>query len=1011
MAAPADVGFLRSTAQRAGSFVLAGPRYALERVAVPQAVQRRVGQWTGLNLGSAGSEAVDAAATVSGITTRRTATGAAAGATTTTPLTLPSPITYLTSSYLFTSLSLAFLLHRIHHLVPPRQSYTTATAHGQNRHGMQRVMRPLVQVGVRLPGIVALMRVVVLLAVAVGMAKGYEFEWLRSSGGVAEVGWVMGTMQAMTRVLVRLLAWITTGWITSFLRSTSSSSPGLIDSLLGPVSSQGMAIDHPSLLWQAYLAICTTVTCETFVRALSDDLPHAHHQFNLLSFSFLLHVHSAPSSGAGKGGGGNTELYTYLLVTMLEILALQISYIAPHLPLLSTLDAAYRARVTSGGNVNNMRGVQALRAYRLPITMAFSLVAQGFAIRSWSRLYFFAASTTTSSAASADGVREAEEFGTVWLNKVPEVVLEVIVGSSVLLKGLAAVIRGEELSMENLVGPSSLTPQPEEDYAVALIKYATHLLSTTRLSGLAHELSPLEVLPGTLSTSLETLGFLEPPPCESEDCPVHGAENRTAAREAREIARNGGGQEVVLQRNGEVVFWDLVALDGHGNDLPGQGQGLRNRRGGGGAGGVYSPTPGYTNEIRRVSVESPYGAEVDSDGYAADGSWTGTATAVSSFHPSSSSSSPFSRRMAHIEGERKSALWRLIGVCARIALYLVWKAARTVRRSSRWVLASTIGWKRDEWEMEQRWVAEAVRERAVRDGEDQGGTSRAGSEEPAEGYAVGSRSRASGRRSRSRSPNVAAWSVGGGGFGDDGADDEDDDDEWLPDSQAQQLDSEAEEGDDHGWVSEAEVSAQEEGDEELVNNNPLVLYSDLSHPQQRNDDTLSPEELAPYLLAHHLSSSSQSGPLTRRRYRALLPGGVGVQQRNGDDHNDDGGIAALSSAIEHRRAEVVRTARARTAGGGDSDVARWMEEEREKWREGKSRFCVVCTVEERTVVLWPCRCLCLCESCRAALAERTTSAVFDDGAGGGAGAGGGGGGQLCPTCRTPVQGFSRIFTP
>ncbi|MEI4872591.1 hypothetical protein Q8G47_28070, partial [Klebsiella pneumoniae] len=47
----------------------------------------------------------------------------------------------------------------------------------------------------------------------------------------------------------------------------------------------------------------------------------------------------------------------------------------------------------------------------------------------------------------------------------------------------------------------------------------------------------------------------------------------------------------------------------------------------------------------------------------------------------------------------------------------------------------------------------------------------------------------------------------------------------------------------------------------------------------------------------------------------------------------DGGIAALSSAIDHRRAQVIELARRQ--GGGEVDVARWMEEEREKWREGK----------------------------------------------------------------------------
>lgn len=454
-------------------------------------------------------------------------------------------------------------------------------------------------------------------------------------------------------------------------------------------------------------------------------------------------------------------------------------------------------------------------------------------------------------------------------------------------------------------------------------RYATHLLSTTRLSGLAHELSPLEVLPNSVATSLETLGFLEPPPCDSDECPVHGPDNRAAAREAREIAENGGGQEVVLQRNGDVVFWDLVALDGHGNDLPGQGQdgGLRRR-----------VVPGLANEIRRVSVESPYGAETDENGYAADGSWTGQPTPGGGAG-GASGFFPFSRRMSHVEGERKSALWRLIGVCARIVMFLTWRAYRLVRHVTRKVLAVTIGWKRDEWEMEQRWVAfERMRQR--------------GEQNPAAGPIRPD------RIVRDLSPGMTLVDVNNGdAYVVPKEDEEEDDAEWLPEYGDEADDSEGDDDvasdDDDGSdaYDGAEPSSPSIDGDELQN--PLVLYSDLSRPQPVRsqsgslaDGTPSPEEFAPYLLAHHLSSS-KTGPLTRRRYRGLVPSGSAVD-----------GDSALSTAIEHRRGEVLQAAQAHAKGG---DVAQWMEDEREKWREGRSRFCVVCTVEERTVVLWPCR--------------------------------------------------------
>jgi len=48
-----------------------------------------------------------------------------------------------------------------------------------------------------------------------------------------------------------------------------------------------------------------------------------------------------------------------------------------------------------------------------------------------------------------------------------------------------------------------------------------------------------------------------------------------------------------------------------------------------------------------------------------------------------------------------------------------------------------------------------------------------------------------------------------------------------------------------------------------------------------------------------------------------------------------------------------------------------------------SRFsCVICTIEPRSIILWPCRCLALCDECRGSLAARTSS-----------------GKHTCPCCR------------
>lgn len=53
--------------------------------------------------------------------------------------------------------------------------------------------------------------------------------------------------------------------------------------------------------------------------------------------------------------------------------------------------------------------------------------------------------------------------------------------------------------------------------------------------------------------------------------------------------------------------------------------------------------------------------------------------------------------------------------------------------------------------------------------------------------------------------------------------------------------------------------------------------------------------------------------------------------------------------------------------------------------------CVVCQTASRTIITWPCRCLCVCEDCRVSLALNN----FGN----------------CVTCRRTVQGFVRLYVP
>jgi hypothetical protein len=425
--------FLRATAQRAGSLVLWAPRRAVNSLPpLPEGVRVWVPSFS---LGEAAS--LQQQPTAGGIT----AASASSASPSPSPaglITFPSPITFLTSSYLFTSLLLAFLLHRIHHIVPPR----TRTALSRTPDSaLRRVLSPAVQVGCRAPGMLLMLKSASGLAIALALSSGHELNWLKQGG---EPNWVRWGVKGGAKALVWATAWAGKGTLGRFLAVKAMKST--------------VEINHPSLLWQTFLAIALSLSCETFVRALSDDLPSVHH-FNLLSFSFLLHVHSASTSGgkknAGAGqGSGDEELYIYLLLTLFELLTLQTSYSLPFLFPASYATPSTRRRTPSAARA---------RPYRLPITAFFSLLSQFFAIRSWVRLFTASPIISNGGGGAVAGSRRAdlEIFSTIWLNKVPEVCFQVIVGVSLGLKLLAALIRGEEVSL--------------------LLPFLSHYLSLTRI--------------------------------------------------------------------------------------------------------------------------------------------------------------------------------------------------------------------------------------------------------------------------------------------------------------------------------------------------------------------------------------------------------------------------------------------------------------------------------------------------------------------------------------------------
>ncbi|KAK4230027.1 hypothetical protein QBC38DRAFT_470375 [Podospora fimiseda] len=162
----------------------------------------------------------------------------------------------------------------------------------------------------------------------------------------------------------------------------------------------------------------------------------------------------------------------------------------------------------------------------------------------------------------------------------------------------------------------------------------------------------------------------------------------------------------------------------------------------------------------------------------------------------------------------------------------------------------------------------------------------------------------------------------------------------------------------------------------------------LLHPQTPEDRE---EALA---LSAHLASdkiltrSSFKQLLARQRAQLLL-----TSTRGSYPH--PGHLQKLTPEEEVRRLEQVLLSRRRIAGAvptkekGEGAGAEWATGAAGMGENGPQ--CVVCQCAPRTIIVWPCRCLSLCDECRVSLAMNN----FDK----------------CVCCRRDVFSFSRIYVP
>jgi hypothetical protein len=205
--------------------------------------------------------------------------------------------------------------------------------------------------------------------------------------------------------------------------------------------------------------------------------------------------------------------------------------------------------------------------------------------------------------------------------------------------------------------------------------------------------------------------------------------------------------------------------------------------------------------------------------------------------------------------------------------------------------------------------------------------------------------------------------------------------------------------DDRDWVSDPEEPAAGQRTPTQRSPNPSREGSPmLDNPMSMSDLTrllhpTSPEEREEaHALAAHLGSDRI---MTRSRFRMH-------QQRQraqvllSTRQHISGGPITLNPEEEAQALEQIIISRRRGAarlnpapGPSSSSTSSWATGAPGLGPDGPQ--CVVCQSAPRTIIVWPCRCLSLCDDCRVSLAMNN----FDK----------------CVCCRREVISFSRIFVP
>ncbi|KKZ64395.1 hypothetical protein EMCG_09618 [[Emmonsia] crescens] len=160
------------------------------------------------------------------------------------------------------------------------------------------------------------------------------------------------------------------------------------------------------------------------------------------------------------------------------------------------------------------------------------------------------------------------------------------------------------------------------------------------------------------------------------------------------------------------------------------------------------------------------------------------------------------------------------------------------------------------------------------------------------------------------------------------------------------------------------------------------------------------------VLASHLMAADEGKIMTRSRFRSQVErdrARVLTSSRYNTTHVHSTSMSPGSNEkkrpTSEEESEILENLILSRRLGQDHSSGTHAQQQREpqSWKTGASGLgadgpqCVICQAAPRSIIIWPCRCLCVCEDCRVSLAMNNFGS--------------------CVTCRREVAGFVRLWVP